>query len=170
MTGILWQIIYSWNSSSYLELNKNCTQAKKQHLGFRQFSQGRCLVSLSCKRHLMAGIHGLGGVCVRVGDGGREAMAVWLRRTAVLSQTLWWWCSQEFCSLGLESFVICSYVRAHVLVVIYQIIVPTDERCHDVTLRKQHLRWCKTFDLIFMFLVVCYGIQLCWSGNDYWCW
>ena len=36
----------------------------------------------------MAGIHGLGGVCVRVGDGGREAMAVWLRRTAVLSQTL----------------------------------------------------------------------------------
>ena len=73
-------------------------------------------------------------------------------------------------SLGLESFVICSYVRAHVLVVIYQIIVPTDERCHDVTLRKQHLRWCKTFDLIFMFLVVCYGIQLCWSGNGYWCW
>lgn len=123
-------------------------------------------VSLSCKRHLMAGIHGLGGVCVW----GVEAEKLWLRRTAVLSQTLWWWCSEEFCSLGLESFVICSYVRAHVLVVIYQIIVPTDERCHDVTLRKQHLRWYKTFDLIFMFLVVCYGIQLCWSGNDYWCW
>ena len=61
-------------------------------------------------------------------------------------------------------------MKARVLVAIYQIIVPTDERCHDVTLRKQHLRWYKSFDLIFIFLVVCYGIQLHWNGNNYWCW
>jgi hypothetical protein len=102
-------------------------------------------------------------------DEGVEAEKLWLR-TAVLSETLRQWCSREFYRLGLDSFATCNCVKAHVLVAIYQIIVPADERCHDVTLMKHHLRWYKSLDLIFMFLVVCYGIQLHWNGNNYWCW
>ena len=89
MTGILWQIIYSRNSSSYLELSKNCTQAKKgwtgqkQHLGFRQFSQGRCLSALVAR-----GISWQESIDWVVCVWGVEAEKLWLRRTAVLSQTL----------------------------------------------------------------------------------
>ena len=132
--------------------------------GIQTVQSGKVSVSLSCRRHFMAGFHGL-GVWERV-----EAKKLWLRRTAVLSRTVWQWCSQEFCRLGLDSLVTCSYVKAHVLVAIYQIIVSADERCRDVTLRKQHLRWYESFDFIFVFLVVCYGIQLHLNGNSYWCW